>query len=206
MRSFHKKYPWVFSFLLAVPLSAQEKVEPPAYKTKQATEELLRTPAATGKSSKDLSGAAKARLGGAGAESQSTKAPANSTAASEAGPQSPGGLRFSPGARRDPFRPFNLNVRSSARRRENLAPLERYEIGQLKLVGVIWDIKDPKAMVEDSAGLGYVVHIGTPIGVNDGKIKAIKPNEIIIEEFYVDLYGAKKKRDVDMRLSVEKSE
>ena len=206
MRSFLKKYPWVFSLLLAVPLSAQEKVETPAYKTKQAAEEPLRTPAAVGKSAEALSGASKARLGGAGTESQSAKAPANSTAASEAGPQSPEGLRFSPGARRDPFRPFNLNVRPSARRRENLAPLERYEIGQLKLVGVIWNIKEPKAMVEDSAGLGYVVHIGTPIGVNDGKIKAIKPNEIIIEEFYVDLYGAKKKRDVDMRLSVEKSE
>jgi Tfp pilus assembly protein PilP len=74
------------------------------------------------------------------------------------------------------------------------------------LVAIIWDIKEPKAMVEDSAGLGYVVNIGTPIGMNDGKIKAITPKEIIIEEFYVDLYGAKKKRDVDMRLSVEKSE
>ena len=206
MRSFFKKYPWVFSLLLAVPLSAQEKVESPAYKTKQANEESPRTPAAAGKSSEDLSGAAKARLGGAGTESQSTKAPANSTAASEAGPQSPEGLRFSPGARRDPFRPFTLNVRSSTRRRENLAPLERFELGQLKLVAIIWDVKEAKAMVEDSAGLGYVVHIGTPIGVNDGKIKAIKPNEIIIEEFYVDLYGAKKKRDVDMRLNVEKSE
>jgi type IV pilus assembly protein PilP len=206
MRSFHKKYPWVFSFLLAVPLSAQEKVETPAYKTKQATEELLRTPAATGKSSEDLSGAAKARLGGAGAESQSTKAPANSTAASEARPQSPGGLRFSPGARRDPFRPFNLNVRPSARRRENLAPLERFELGQLKLVAIIWDIKEPKAMVEDAAGLGYVVKVGTPIGVNEGKVKTIKPSEITIEEFYVDLYGAKKQRDVGMRLSVEKAE
>jgi len=206
MRSFLKKYPWVFSLLLAVPLSAQEKVEAPAHQTKQATEKLLRNPAAVGKSSEDLLGAAKARLAGVGAESQSTKAPADSTAVSEARPQSQEGLRFSPGARRDPFRPFNLNVRPSARRRENLAPLERYEIGQLKLVAIIWDIKEPKAMVEDSAGLGYVVNIGTPIGMNDGKIKAITPKEITIEEFYVDLYGAKKQRDVGMRLSVEKSE
>ena len=206
MRSFLKKYPWVFSLLLAVPLSAQEKVETPTHQTKQATEKPLRTPAAVVKKSEDLSGAAKARPGEVGAESQSTKGPVDPTAASEARPQSQEGLRYSPGARRDPFRPFNLNVRPSARRRENLAPLERYEIGQLKLVGVIWDVKDPKAMIEDSAGLGYVVNIGTPIGTNDGKIKAITPKEIIIEEFYVDLYGAKKKRDVDMRLSVEKSE
>jgi Tfp pilus assembly protein PilP len=41
------------------------------------------------------------------------------------------------------------------------------------------------------SGLGYVVKVGTPIGANDGKVKAIKPNEIIIEETYVDLFGKK---------------
>jgi len=89
---------------------------------------------------------------------------------------------------------------------KNLSPLERFELGQLKLVAVIWDIKEAKALVEDSAGLGYVIKVGTPIGVNDGKVKTIKPNGVTIEEFFVDFYGAKKKRDVEMRLSVEKAE
>jgi type IV pilus assembly protein PilP len=92
------------------------------------------------------------------------------------------------------------------RRRENLSPLERYEIGQLKLVGVIWDIKNPTALVEDSTGLGYTVKVGTAIGPNDGKIKAIKPDALIIEEEYIDLYGVKKRQEVSMRLPVEKSE
>jgi len=43
-------------------------------------------------------------------------------------------------SKRDPFRPYTLNNRPSQRRRQNLSPLERYELGQLKLVGVIWDI------------------------------------------------------------------
>ena len=114
--------------------------------------------------------------------------------------------RLGPAVKRDPFRPFTLNVRAATRRRENLAPLERFELGQLKLVAIIWDIKEPKAMVEDSAGLGYVVKVGTPMGVNDGKVAAINPGAVTVEEFFVDLYGAKKKQHVEMRLSVEKSE
>ena len=45
--------------------------------------------------------------------------------------------------RRDPFRPITLNLRTNVRRRENLSPLERFELGQLKLVGIIWTIKNP---------------------------------------------------------------
>jgi type IV pilus assembly protein PilP len=99
-----------------------------------------------------------------------------------------------------------LNNRPSQQRRENLSPLQRYEVGQLKLVGVIWDVKEPNAMVEDSAGLGYVVRIGTPIGSNEGKVKAIQPAKIVIEEFEIDLYGAKKKIERTMRLAPEKAE
>lgn len=115
-------------------------------------------------------------------------------------------LRTSPTGRRDPFRPFTLNVRPNVRRRDNLSPLERYDFGQLKLVGIIRDAKEPRAMIEDSAGLGYVVKVGTPVGINDGKVKSIDANAITIEEFYLDLYGARKKRDVEMRLPRETSE
>ena len=73
-------------------------------------------------------------------------------------------------------------------------------------MGVVWHVKEPSAMIEDSVGLGYVVKVGTPIGANDGKVKAIKPNEIVVEETYVDLFGGKKKREVNIKLSVEKAE
>jgi Tfp pilus assembly protein PilP len=58
-------------------------------------------------------------------------------------------------------------------------------------------------MVEDSAGLGYIVGIGTPIGPDEGKIREIKSNEIVIEENYIDYYGARKNRRVSMRLVPE---
>jgi Tfp pilus assembly protein PilP len=79
-------------------------------------------------------------------------------------------------------------------------------LGQLKLVGVVWHVKEPNAVIEDSVGLGYIIKIGTPIGANEGKVKTIRPNEVIVEEAYVDLFGAKKKREVSIKLSVEKTE
>ncbi|MEO6165341.1 MAG: pilus assembly protein PilP [Candidatus Binatia bacterium] len=124
-------------------------------------------------------------------------------AASETKADASEGLRLAPG-RRDPFRPITLNVRAaSTRRRENLSPLERFEIGQLKLVGVVWNVKEPTALVEDSSGLGYMVKAGTPIGSNDGKVREVRRDSLIVEEGFVDLYGAKKRREVSMRLAVE---
>lgn len=120
----------------------------------------------------------------------------------EAKAEAPEGLRLAPG-RRDPFRPITLNVRTNTRRRENLSPLERFEINQLNLVGIVWNAKQPMALVEDSSGLGYLVKVGTPIGSNDGKVREVRRDSLIIDELYVDLYGASKRREVSMRLAVE---
>jgi Tfp pilus assembly protein PilP len=185
---------------------AQEKLETPSQKTKEAVDRLLRAPSVVSKNLQDLSSAAKAKFQDAVAETKPTKGNSDGAAPAEqkSDPQSP--ANFSTLGKRDPFRPFTLNTRTNSRPRENLSPLERYDLGQLRLVGVVWHVKEPNAMVEDSVGLGYIVKVGTLIGANDGKVKAIKPNEIIIEETYVDLFGAKKKREVNIKLSVEKAE
>jgi hypothetical protein len=73
------------------------------------------------------------------------------------------------------------------------SPLERFDIGQLRIVGIVWDIKEPRAIIEDSAGLGYTVKVGTPIGSNDGRVKVIRRDQIVVEEVYEDAYGVRKK-------------
>jgi type IV pilus assembly protein PilP len=194
-------------FLLAPGFArAQEKLETPSQKTKEAVDKLLRVPSAVGKSLQDLGNAAKVKLQDAVTDTKSTKANSEGPAPTEqkSDTQSPG--NFSTAGKRDPFRPFTLSTRTNSRPRESLSPLERYDLGQLRLVGVVWHVKEPTAMIEDSVGLGYIVKVGTPIGANEGKVMAIKPNEIVIEETYVDLYGAKKKREVNIKLSVEKAE
>lgn len=186
--------------------SAQEQLETPSQKTKEAVDTLLRAPSAVSQSLQALGNAAKVKLQDAIAETKSTKTTSDGGAPTQYKSDLPSPANVSTVGKREPFRPFTLNTRTNNRPRENLSPLERYDLGQLKLVGVVWHVKEPSAMVEDPAGLGYIVKVGTPMGANDGKVKAIKPNEIIIEETYVDLVGAKKKREVNIRLSVEKAE
>jgi hypothetical protein len=89
--------------------------------------------------------------------------------------------------RRDPFRPFTLDLRPEAR--VPVTPLQRYELGQLTVVATIWDLSPPRAMVEDSFGMGYIITIGTPIGRNGGVVTAIEPQRVLVEERVLDFYG-----------------
>ena len=94
---------------------------------------------------------------------------------------------YNPVGRRDPFRPFTLDVHPEAR--VQLTPLQRYELGQLTVVGTIWELNAPRGMVEDSVGMGYIVSVGTPIGRNGGVVTAIEPQRIVVEEHVLDYYG-----------------
>jgi type IV pilus assembly protein PilP len=205
MASSAQRLGWlVVFFLLSGVIAAQEKVKAPAQQGSDGMEKQPSVPRAIVKTVPEV-GAAKDKPGIPASEEEAAKSKSEATADAEKSPTT--APRISTPGKRDPFRPFTLNVRSgSARRRENLSPLERYELGQLKLVGVIWDVKEPNAMVEDARGLGYRVKVGTPIGSNDGKVKTILQDGIVVEEFQVDLYGAKNKREVKIRLSPEKAE
>jgi len=187
---------------------AQENSRLPSQKTKEAVDKFKAAPSAAGKILHDLGKTAGEKLGMGGGEVKTAKA--TSEAAPMLAPEIKADNALQPtppvNGRRDPFRPFTLHNRRSPAPRERLSPLERYELGQLKLVGVIWDIKTPNAMVEDSTGLGYVVRVGTPIGNNDGKVKTIQPSGLVIEEFQYDFYGAKKKVERNMKLEPEKAE
>ena len=188
---------------------AQESVRTPSEKTKEAVEKFNNAPASIGKTLQGLRDAAKDKLrqslGG------KTKVEAITDGKSERvdsnlPPNVPKSSAPTPALKeggRDPFRPMTLRAKVNTRARENLSPLERLDLSQLKVVGIIWDIKEPRAMVEDTTGLGYVVKVGTPIGSNDGTVKAIHRNQIVIEEFADDVYGARKKIDRSMSLATE---
>jgi type IV pilus assembly protein PilP len=175
---------------------------PAGQKTKEAVEKFSKLPSTVGQTIEAIAEKAKSLL----KENPPVKAPPQAESdnltvpAKQTEPERP---RYSPAGKRNPFRPAGLPAKSRRPSRENLSPLERYELGQLKLVGIVWDPKDPKAMVEDGAGLGYVVKVGTAIGNNDGKIRAIGKNEIVIKETLIDFYGERKDREVTMRLPVE---
>ena len=185
--------------------SAQEPLRTPSEKTKDAVDKFNNAPAAIGKSLQGLRDAAKDRLQQSlGSKSKAeTKAEPVDLNVPQKLPDSPKPAVVLKEGSRDPFRPMTLRTKVAHRNRENLSPLERLDLGQLKVVGIVWDIKEPRAMVEDTAGLGYTVKVGTPIGSNDGKVKAIHRNQILIEEISADIYGQRKSRDVSMKLATD---
>ncbi len=102
-----------------------------------------------------------------------------------------GGAAADPAAepRRDPFRPFTLDLQPDTQEAEILSPLQRYEIAQLRLAGTIADLSPPRAMLQDSAGMGFIITPGTPIGRRQGVVKAIETGRVIVEEVVLDYYG-----------------
>lgn len=91
--------------------------------------------------------------------------------------------------RRDPFRPFTLDLRPAMDDTEILSPLQRYELPQLRLAGVVLDLATPRAMLQDNSGMGYIVTPGTPIGRRHGVVKSIEARRVVVEEIVLDYYG-----------------
>ena len=204
------KYPPLFRFvgLVWVVLSAltvaaaEEAIRTPSDQMKEAVNKLGRTPTAIKKSLGDLTDRLREAPGGkANGDSKAEPADLNLPTKTPQRQVTPANTRSRP--IRDPFRPMTLRTNIDNRPRENLSPLERLELSQIKLVGIVWDIKEPRAMVEDTAGLGYVLKVGTPIGSNGGKVKAIHQNEVVVEESFSDVTGGRKVQDAILRLPTE---
>lgn len=102
---------------------------------------------------------------------------------------------------RDPFRPPKLGA--SGATAEARTPLERYELGQLRLVAVVYGGTQSRAVVEDDQGLGYIVKIGTRIGPNGGEVAMIDRGKVVVREDAVDFYGDKRSLDTVLEMKTE---
>lgn len=91
--------------------------------------------------------------------------------------------------RRDPFVPLTQIRRPIEKSTEPATPLERYDLPQFKLIGVIVGKGDPKAMVVAPDGKSYVLSEGLKIGKNNGVILDINSDAIVVEEKYYDFSG-----------------
>jgi type IV pilus assembly protein PilP len=185
--------------------AVDEALQTPSQKTKEAVDKFSQAPSVVSKGFETLKAAVDSKLQKSvdGKPSSAGKSEADDLMIPAKKIVQPESARFSGQGKRDPFRPMTMRARTISRPRENRSPLERFDVGQLKVVGVVWNIKEPRAMIEDSGGLGYIVKVGTPIGLNDGTVKAIAGDHIVVEEFYEDNHGTRKKRDVNMKLATE---
>ncbi len=115
--------------------------------------------------------------------------------------ESGGDYSYNPIGKRDPFRSFISGPRDEEIR--SPTPLQKYEIDQYALVGIVWGIDHPKAMVSDPENVGHVIEIGTYIGKNWGKVTQITSNEVIVTEEYQTIDGELVTNQVTMGLPVE---
>ena len=83
----------------------------------------------------------------------------------------------------DPFRPLvKAEVPKKNTSLVKLTPLQRFDINQLKLVGIAGTGAKKIAMVLDPRGRSYVVSPGTLIGQNNGRVMHVLEDQIVVEE------------------------
>jgi Tfp pilus assembly protein PilP len=105
---------------------------------------------------------------------------------------------YDPSDMRDPFRSFqymNEEEPSGA-----FGPLGDYELQQLSVVAVVWDTGKPRALVADPGGRSFIVHEGSQIGKNNGRVIHIGDNLVLVKETYVNFAGEQTTKDVEMRI------
>ncbi|HEX7673026.1 MAG TPA: pilus assembly protein PilP [Bdellovibrio sp.] len=107
---------------------------------------------------------------------------------------------YDPTGKRDPFKPFRV-IRTKVEKTETpLEPLQRFEIDRLQIVGILWDVKTPRAMVKDPDGAVYTVTKNSKIGRNEGYVAAIREGEIVVVETkYEDGKAIKENRVMEFK-------
>lgn len=109
------------------------------------------------------------------------------------------GYVYDPTGKRDPFKPFkvmhsgtpnkggsSIVSATDASGISTLEPLQRWEIERLQVVGILWDVRTPRAMVRDPDGAVFTVVKNSKLGRNEGFVVAIREGEVVVMETRYD--------------------
>lgn len=108
---------------------------------------------------------------------------------------------YNPSGKPDPFRPFvtvdtTVVKQQIAKKAEvSMFPLQRAETEKYRVVGIAGDKNHRVAICEDTSKKFYPLHIGTRIGLFNGKVIDILADRVIVEE-----YETKKPKRVILKL------
>lgn len=105
-------------------------------------------------------------------------------------PPAPVSYTYNPKGKVNPFKPLVVEKPAAPASKTKGAeeippdatPLERMDLDKIKLVAIVWSIPDPKAMVEDSGGKGYILSKGTRVGKHKGQVTQISANGVVVTE------------------------
>jgi type IV pilus assembly protein PilP len=104
--------------------------------------------------------------------------------------EEPTAYSFNPVGKPDPFKPFVDKDLVLKKKAETVAavsifPLQKVPLDQFTLIGIAGDAERKLAVVETKDSKGsrfYILIVGTVIGLNSGKVVAIKNDHIVVEE------------------------
>ena len=92
-------------------------------------------------------------------------------------------FEYDPRGRKDPFaRVIADRAVEQGAMHGPLLPLQRFEITQLRLVGILWDVRRPKAMFKDPEGATHVVGPNAKVGPRNGYVAVIREGEVVVVE------------------------
>ena len=106
---------------------------------------------------------------------------------------------FAPLYKDEPKTPETVVVKAKEPERPR-TPLEKLDLGQLKLTAIVTTQDHKRALVEEASGKGYVVEIGTRIGLERGSVIEIDQNRIVIEHEAEDDFGRLTNRRRELKL------
>jgi type IV pilus assembly protein PilP len=132
----------------------------------------------------------------------------------EATPPEMPDYRYDSKGKIDPFKPFvrlELPPTTAKKTPERkltgpLTPLQRVALDKVRVTGIAGSSSKRVAMVEDGGGKGYMVYVGTLIGMNGGRVLQILPDRVIVEEKLDDSKGKEKSHRVALKLHKEEGE
>jgi Tfp pilus assembly protein PilP len=108
----------------------------------------------------------------------------------------------------DPFMPIETVMRPPAQEntdpeaRKRLPMIQRLALNSFTLTAIVVhpNPNNSTALV-DSGGVGYLIRLGTKIGPNNGVVKEITDNKVVIEEPEVGYRGDTRSRLTELRLN-----
>ena len=106
---------------------------------------------------------------------------------------------YSAGAKRDPFAPLIVRDEQKATMGDR-PPLERYNLHEFKMSGIVWGGFGYNAMLEGPDGKGYFVRVGTVIGPNKGVVKKITQYTMVVEEKFKTVTGDIDRKEIIIEL------
>ena len=108
--------------------------------------------------------------------------------------------RYDATGKRDPFRSFLWERPEILAELPVEGPLEKFDLGQLSLLAVVWKTGSARALVQDPSGGNFIVAEGARIGKNSGLVTRIEDGLVVVRETYVDYLGQETRKDIEMRM------